>query len=147
MKPFFVPTSIFCTFYTFWTFGTIWFFCCAFSGLFWFFGPSWSFLLSPGQPGTIILFVSITRRSRTDVVHWLTEWWLALTWLIWPWWVMIPKEDFIYVTLVSENTFWRLVWCDPGERWYLKKTWLMWLWWVKMPSRDLTDVTLVSDDT
>ena len=24
----------------------------------------------------------------------LTEWALALTWLMWPWWVMTPKEDF-----------------------------------------------------
>ena len=38
------------------------------------------------------------------VTYSLTDSWLALTWLMWPWWVMIPKEDLIYVTLVSDDT-------------------------------------------
>ena len=54
--------------------------------------------------------------------------------------------DFTDVTLVSEDTFWRLDWCDSGEWWYLKKTWFMWLWWVMIPKEDLTDVTLVCED-
>ena len=33
------------------------------------------------------------------------ESWLAATWLMWPWWAMIPKEDLIDVTLVSDDTF------------------------------------------
>ena len=90
---------------------------------------------------------SVTRRYRSDVGHLLSSSWLALAWLMWPWWVMIPKEDLIYVTLVSEDAFSRLDWCYSGDWGYLKKTLLMWLWWVKMPSRDLTDVTLVSEDT
>ena len=72
--------------------------------------------------------------------------WLVLTWLIWPWWVMIPKEDLIYVTLVSDDTLRRLDWCDSGEWGCLLETWLMWLWCVRIPSRDLIDVTLVSED-
>ena len=28
---------------------------------------------------------------------------------------MIPIEDLTDVTLVSEDTFWRLDWCDSGE--------------------------------
>ena len=47
------------------------------------------------------LEVMLFTYSLTD---WLTDWWLALTWLMWPWWVMIPKEDLIYVTLVSDDT-------------------------------------------
>ena len=69
---------------------------------------------------------SVTRRSRNDVFTYsLPEWWLALTWLMWPWWVMKPKEDLIYVTLVSEDTFSRLDWCDSGEWRCLLGTWLM----------------------
>ena len=42
------------------------------------------------------------------VTEWLTdlpsEWALALTWLMWPWWVMIPIEDLNDVTLAIEDT-------------------------------------------
>ena len=47
--------------------------------------------------------LSITRRSRGDVGHFLTELTLTLTWLIWPWWLMKPKKDLTGVTLVSES--------------------------------------------
>ena len=104
--------------------------------------------------GTLrITIFSVTRRSRSDVGHWLT--YLLTDWLD----VSIDLTD---VTLVSNDSLRRLDWCDSGE-WgcllktlladvtgdsgYLKKTWLMWLWCVKMPSRNLTDVTLVSEDT
>ena len=62
--------------------------------------------------------ISVTRRSRTDAVHLLSVSWLALTWLMWPWWVMIPK-DALEVTLLTESLY---------------------------VSSDLTDVTLVSED-
>ena len=65
------------------------------------------------------LFFSVTRRSRSDVVYWLTDWWLALTWLMWPWWVMIPKEDLTGVILVSTDAFQWLDWCYSDE-WGLK---------------------------
>ena len=51
----------------------------------------------------------------------LTDWSLGLTWLMWPWWVMIPIEDLTDVTLAIEDT-------DEDDE------------------EDLTDVTLVSDD-
>ena len=35
------------------------------------------------------------------------------------------EEDNTDVTLVSDDTHWRLDWCDPGEWWYQLKTWLM----------------------
>ena len=35
------------------------------------------------------------------------------------------EEDLTDVTLVSDDTYWRLDWCDPGEWWYQSKTWLM----------------------
>ena len=58
----------------------------------------WSLLL------TTMLF-SVTRRSRSDESHWLSYWlsyWaLALTLLMWPWWVMIPIEDFTDVILMT----------------------------------------------
>ena len=45
---------------------------------------------------------SVTRRYRSDIgTDSLTHWLLALTWLMWPCWVMIPKEDF---TDVSDDT-------------------------------------------
>ena len=92
---------------------------------------------------------------------------LLETWLMWPWWVMIPKEDLTDVTLVSGDTFLRLDWCDSGEWGYLLETWLVWLWCViipyllsyhifchtfwrfdsLIPKEDLADVTLVSEDT
>ena len=33
----------------------------------------------------------------------LTYWALALTWLMWPWWVMIPIEKLTDVTLAIED--------------------------------------------
>ena len=77
---------------------------------------------------------------------WLTDWWLAMTWLMWPWWMMIPKEDLTGVILLSEDGFWRLDWCDSGYWGGFLETWLMWFWLLRRPFRDLTDVTLVSDD-
>ena len=53
---------------------------------------------------------SVTRRSRSDSRYWvilthlLTQWSLALTWLMWPWWVMIPIEDLTDITLAIEDT-------------------------------------------
>ena len=38
------------------------------------------------------------------VTEWVTDWALALTWLMWLWWVMIPIEDFADVNLGSEKT-------------------------------------------
>ena len=76
----------------------------------------------------------------------LSHWWLAMTLLMWPWWVMIPKEDLTGVILVSEDGFWRLDWCDSGYWGGFLETWLMWLWLLRRPFRDLTDVTLVSAD-
>ena len=35
------------------------------------------------------------------------------------------EEDLTDVTLVSDDTYWRLDWCDPGEWWYQSKTWMM----------------------
>ena len=61
----------------------------------------------------------------------LTDWWLS---------------DFTEVTLVSENAFQRLDWCDSGESRCLLETWLMLFWWLRIPKEDLTDVTLVSED-
>ena len=46
-------------------------------------------------------FFSVTRRSRSDESHWVTYWSLALTLLMWPWWVMIPIEDFTDVILIT----------------------------------------------
>ena len=39
------------------------------------------------------------------VTYSLTESALALTLLMWPWWVKIPTEDFTDETLVSEDTY------------------------------------------
>ena len=70
-----------------------------------------------------------------------------MTWLMWPWCVRIPSRDLTGVTLVSDDTYRRLDWCDSGEWRWLLETWLIWLWWVMIPKEDLTDVTLVSGDT
>ena len=43
---------------------------------------------------------SVTRRSRSDSRYWA----LALTWLMWPWWVMIPIGDLTDITLAIEDT-------------------------------------------
>ena len=44
-----------------------------------------------------LIIVSVTRRFRSDVCYlltnWLTDWLLALTWLMWPLWVKITSED------------------------------------------------------
>ena len=45
--------------------------------------------------------ISVTRRSRSDESHLLTEWAFSLTLLMWPWWVMIPLEDFTDVILFT----------------------------------------------
>ena len=45
---------------------------------------------------------SVTRRSRSDESHWLTELLSVLT-------------DFTDVTLVSDDTYRRLYWCDPDD--------------------------------
>ena len=37
------------------------------------------------------------------VSSFLPYWALALTWLMWPWWVMIPIEDLTDVTLAIEE--------------------------------------------
>ena len=39
-----------------------------------------------------------------SVTHSVTQWSLALTWLMWPWWVMIPIEDLTDITLAIEDT-------------------------------------------
>ena len=86
---------------------------------------------------------SLTRRSRSDVGHlltdlltdWLTDWWLALTWLMWPWWVKMAMCNTLIAISISITDSW------------LALTWLMWPWWVMIPKEDLIYVTLVSDDT
>ena len=50
------------------------------------------------------------------------------TWLMWPWWVMIPIEDLTDVTLAVEDTN------EDDEE-------------VEDDEKDLTDMALVSDDT
>ena len=103
--------------------------------------------------GTLrITIFSVTRRSRSDVGHWLT--YLLTDWLD----VSIDLTD---VTLVSNDSLRRLDWCDSGEwryqyaiHWisiiindsWLPFNWLSWLWWVKIPKEDFTDVTLVTKD-
>ena len=39
------------------------------------------------------------------------------------------EENLTDVTLVSDDTYWRLDWCDPGEWWYLLKNWKSLEWW------------------
>ena len=59
-----------------------------------------------------VTFFSVTRRSRSDESHslthsltnWLSYWALALTLLMWPWWVMIPTEDSTDTTLMTLMT-------------------------------------------
>ena len=55
-----------------------------------------SFLASPDALEVIVVTDSLT--------HLLTESALALTWLMWPWWVMIPIEDLTDVALAIEDT-------------------------------------------
>ena len=64
------------------------------------------------HPGPLF---SATRRSRSDESHsltdWVSNWTLALTLLMWPWWVMIPIEDFtdvILMTLMKVIYWWKL---------------------------------------
>ena len=60
---------------------------------------------------------SVTRRSRSDESHsltysltdWLTESALALTFLMWPLWVMIPTEDFTDVILITLMTLMKVI--------------------------------------
>ena len=54
------------------------------------------FLASPDALEVIVV---------TDwLTHLLTQSALALTWLMWPWWVMIPIEDLTNVTLAIQDT-------------------------------------------
>ena len=70
--------------------------------------------------GTLrITIFSVTRRSRSDVGHWLT--YLLTDWLD----VSIDLTD---VTLVSNDSLRRLDWCDSGEWRWLLETWMMRLW-------------------
>ena len=50
-------------------------------------------------------------RSRSDsghlLTHWLTDWALALTWLMWPWWVMIPIEVDGSYQLIEVINWWK----------------------------------------
>ena len=49
---------------------------------------------------------SVTRRSRSDESHWLTDWvteWLSVS------------IDFTDVTLVSDDTYRRLYWYNPDD--------------------------------
>ena len=66
--------------------------------------------------------ISVTRRSRTDVVHLLTE-------------CLMVSIDLTDVTLVSDDTFRRL------------GTWVTHDHLSSVIESNLTDVTLVSDDT
>ena len=73
---------------------------------------------------------SVTRRSRSDeshlITYWVTEWALALTLLMWPWWVMIPIEDFtdvILITLMKVILWWKL---SSGESYLAMKVILWW---------------------
>ena len=59
--------------------------------------------------GEIIIF-SVTRRSRSDESHSLSEWvseWVSQ-------WVIV-SIDFTDVTLVSDDTYRKLHWCDPDH--------------------------------
>ena len=65
--------------------------------------------------GQFLTIFSVTRRSRSDESHSLTHSLshsaLALTLLMWPWWVMIPIEDFtdvILITLMKVISWWKL---------------------------------------
>jgi len=54
----------------------------------------------------LLLFFSVTRRSRSDESHLLTY---SLTNSL------SVSIDFTDVTLVSEDTYRRLYWCDPDD--------------------------------
>ena len=64
---------------------------------------------------------SVTRRSRSDeshsltysLTHSLTH--VSATLLTWLWWVRIPTRYLTDVTLVSDDTYRRLNWCDPDD--------------------------------
>ena len=70
----------------------------------------------------------------------LTYWTLGLTWLMWPWWVMIPIGNLTEINLAIEDTDEVMKMMKMMQM--MKKTWLMWPWWVMIPIDDLTDVTL-----
>ena len=63
-------------------------------------GPYWLQKVVPNLPFTHLkkVIFGVAWRSRSDVVHLLTNsltyWTLAVTWLMWPCWMMIPWEDF-----------------------------------------------------
>ena len=95
----------------------------------------------------------VTRRSRVIVItylltHSLTHSALALTWLMWPWWVMILIEDLTDVALaigILMKMMKMMMMMKMMKM--MKKTWLMWPWWMMIPIEDLTDVTLAIEDT
>ena len=76
---------------------------------------------------SLILFFSVTRRSRSDESHWLSYW---LSYLL------IVSIDFTDVTLVIDDTYRRLYWCDPddpddpGESYLVMKV----IYWWKLSS-------------
>ena len=52
------------------------------------------------------LVFSVKKRSRSDESHWLTDWlsdWLSVS------------IDFTDVTLVSDDIYRKLYWCDPDD--------------------------------
>ena len=55
----------------------------------------------------LALVFSVTSCSRSDTGQWVSEsisqWALALTFRMWPWWVMIPEEDFTDVTMAIKS--------------------------------------------
>ena len=65
------------------------------------------------------MFFSVTRRSRSDESHLLTE-------------LLDVSIDFTDVTLVSDDTYKRLHWCDsdhpddPDERYLVMKVIQLW---------------------
>ena len=75
----------------------------------------------------VIDIISVTRRSRSDsrysLTHSLTE-------------SVSVSTDLTDVTLVSDDTYWRLGWCYSSNWGYCGDD-----------EEDCTDVTLVSDDT
>ena len=85
----------------------------------------WNILNDP------IRLFSVTRRSRSDSRPSLTNW-------------LSVSTDLTDVTLVSDDTYWRLDWCYPSNRgcWW----WSVRVFFGPILSR-LTEVTLVSDDT
>ena len=58
------------------------------------------------------LFSVMTSQDALEVMrvtHWVSEWAFSLTLLMWPWWVMIPIEDFTDVILMTLMTLMKVV--------------------------------------